>query len=112
MRWLEAQPSSWHVLADPGHAWKYGVSTRLAARKDTVLESTKDSALAMYDRAIAMRVAERTAAIGAYPDMTTDQLRQLDARYSLDAAIVESAFARHPFPELYRNGQFVIYDLR
>jgi hypothetical protein len=44
--------------------------------------------------------------------MTTDQLRQLDARYSLDAAIVESAFARHPFPELYRNGQFVIYDLR
>jgi hypothetical protein len=112
MRWLATQPPDWHVLADPGHAWKYGVSARLAARKDTVLESGKDSALAMYDRGIAMRVAERTAALGAYPDMTTDQLRQLDARYDLDVAIVEAALARHPFPELFRNGQFVVYDLR
>lgn len=112
MRWLAAQRPSWHVLADPGHAWKYGVSARLAARKDTLLESSKDSALAMYDRAIAMRVADRTVAIGAYPDMTTARLRQLDADYSLDAAIVETAFALHPFPELFRNGQFVIYDLR
>jgi len=112
MRWLETQPASWHVLADPGHAWKYGVSARLAARKDTVLESGKDSALAMYDRAIAMRVAERTAALGSYPDMTTDHLRQLDARYAIDVAVVEAPLARHPFPELFRNAQFVIYDLR
>ena len=112
MRWLETQPVAWHVLADPGHAWKYGVSARLAARKDTMLESGKDAALAMYDRAIALRVAERTAALGSYPDMTTDQLRQLDARYALDVAVVEAALARHPFPELFRNAQFVIYDLR
>jgi hypothetical protein len=112
MRWLREQPAHWHVLADPGHAWKYGVSARLAAEKDTVLELGKDSALAMYDRSIAMRVAERAAALGAYADLTAADLRALDARYELDAVIMEAAFPPAPLPELYRNSDFVIYDLR
>jgi hypothetical protein len=112
MTWLRAQPSKWHVLADPGHAWKYGTSARLAAEKDTVLEIGKDSALAMYDRTIAMRVAERAAALGAYAALTTDELRRLDAKYDVDVAIVDAADARHPLPELFRSAQFVIYDLR
>jgi hypothetical protein len=112
MRWLRDQPAHWHVLADPGHAWKYGVSARLAAEKDTVLELGKDSALAMYDRSIAMRVAERAAALGAYVDLTAADLRALDARYELDAVIMEAALPPAPLPELYRNSDFVIYDLR
>jgi hypothetical protein len=112
MTWLRAQPSKWHVLADPGHAWKHGTSARLAAEKDTVLEIGKDSALAMYDRTIAMRVAERAAALGAYAALTTDELRRLDAKYDVDVAIVDAADARHPLPELFRSAQFVIYDLR
>jgi hypothetical protein len=31
MNWLRAQPLSWHVLADPQHGWKYGVSVRVGA---------------------------------------------------------------------------------
>ena len=53
MNWLRAQPVNWHVLADPGHAWKYGSSVRVAARRDTLLESGKDSSMAMYDRDLA-----------------------------------------------------------
>ena len=112
LTWLRHQPPTWHVLADPGHAWKYGISVRLAAEKDALIETGKDSALAMYDRAIAMRVADRVAATGGYPDLTTAALRDLDARYALDVAIVETGAARHSLPELYRNTQFVVYDLR
>ena len=111
MRWLEGQPATLHVLADPGHAWKYGVGVRVAARKDTLLESVKDSAMAMYDRDSARRVAERSAALARFDEMTTDDIRSLDARFGLDAFVVE---ANRPFgfPVLYRNAQFVIYDLR
>ncbi len=43
MDWLKAAPPAWYVLADPGHAWKYGVSVRLAAEKDTLVEAGKDT---------------------------------------------------------------------
>ena len=111
MRWLERQPASLHVLADPGHAWKYGVGVRVAARKDTLLESVKDSAMAMYDRDSAMRVAARSAALARFDEMTTDDIRALDARFGLDAFVVE-ANRTFGFAVLYRNAQFVIYDLR
>ena len=29
MRWLTRQPVGAHVLADPGHSWKYGTSVRV-----------------------------------------------------------------------------------
>ena len=111
MRWLDQQPTEWHVLADPGHAWKYGSSVRVAARKDTVLESVKDSAIALYDRDNAMRVAERTRDLVDYERLTTTRVRALDAEYDLDAVVVESAHVLD-LPVLYRNAQFVIYDIR
>ena len=98
-------------LADPGHAWKYGVSVRLAGRKDTVLEMGKDTALAMYDREIAMRVADRAAALGDFDRLTTDAVRALDRKYALDVMIVESN-RTFELPVLYRNDGFVVYDLR
>lgn len=111
MAWLKRQPSDWHVLADPRHAWKYGVSVRLAAEKDTLLEVGKDPALATYDRAIAMRVADRSAALADFDRFTTAEVRALDARYGLDVLVVE-ADRTFDFPVLYRNAGFVVYDLR
>ena len=54
------------MLADPGHAWKYGTSVRVSAARDVFLEEVKDSALAIYSRDVASRVVERTAAIGDF----------------------------------------------
>src|SRR4029078_3485769 len=106
MRRTRQQRDGCHCLADPGHAWKFGVSVRIGGEKDTVLETGKDSALAMYDRTIAMRVAERAAALAGYPAPTTHALRALRARYGVDVAIVEAAPAPVSLPELYRNAQF------
>jgi hypothetical protein len=109
--WLRRQPGSWQVLADPGHAWKYGSSVRVGAERDTVLESVKDSALAMYDRSLALRVADRTAALGAFDRMTTREARALGTMYGADVLLVD---VTRPFdlPVLYRNTAFVVYDLR
>lgn len=111
MRWLGAQPSTVHVLADPGHAWKYGVGVRQAASRDTFLETVKDSAMAMYDRDVAMRVAERTALTARFEEMSAGEIRALDARFEFDLFVVDAA-RTFPFPVAYRNAQFVIYDLR
>lgn len=111
MTWLKAQPADWHVLADPGHAWKYGVSVRLAATKDTVLESIKDSALSLYDRDVATRVATRTRDLIDFDRLTLTRALELDATYDLDVLVVERDH-RLELPVLYRNDQFVIYDLR
>lgn len=111
MTWLKAQPASSYVLADPTHTWKYGVSVRFAAEKDTLLEFGKDSALAIYDREVAMNVTERLEALRDFPDLTAPDLRRLAARYGLDVVVLEVS---HPvdLPELYRNRQFVIYTLQ
>jgi hypothetical protein len=111
MRWLSTQPSDWHVLADPGHAWKYGVSVRVAANRDTLLESVKDSAIAIYDRNVAMRVAERARLTTEYDQMSEARLRLLDEKYDLDVAVVVAGRALN-LPLLYRNAGFAIYDLR
>jgi hypothetical protein len=111
MTWLQTQPADWHVLADPGHAWKYGVSVRLAATRDTVLESVKDSAISLYDRDIAARVLARTRDLIDFDLMTVTRVRALDASYDLDALVVERDHLLD-LPVLYRNDQFVIYDLR
>jgi hypothetical protein len=111
MRWLAAQPSDWHVLADPGHAWKYGISVRVGASRDTLIESVKDSAIAIYDRDIALRVAERGHLTAEYDQMSTARMRMLDDEYGLDVAVVAAGRALE-FPLLYRNASFAIFDLR
>ena len=111
MRWLATQPSDWHVLADPGHAWKYGVSVRVAANRDTLLESVKDSAIAIYDRDVAMRIGERAHLTQEYDQMSEARLRLLDEKYDLDAVVVTAGRALQ-LPLLYRNAAFAIYDLR
>lgn len=111
MRWLADQPADWHVLADPGHAWKYGISVRVGAGKDTVLESVKDSAVAIYNRDVAMRVADRARFTMEYDQMSMARVRMLDEKYDLDVVVVTAGHALD-LPLLYRNASFTIFDLR
>jgi hypothetical protein len=108
MAWLARQPVGTHVLADPGHAWKYGTSVRVSAGRDVFLEEVKDSAIALYSRDVAVRVVERTSAIGDFNTLTADRARELARRYDLDYLITEADL---PLDVAYRNAQFRIYGV-
>ena len=113
MTWIARHRSSasWHVLADPDHGWMYGSTVRVAARRDTLVEVTKDSALALYERGLAARVLGRLDAVGPWPDLTLSDVQRLDSRFGLDV-MVDEAHRTWALPELYRNDEFVVYDLR
>ena len=106
--WLARQGGHTHVLADPGHGWKFGTSVRVAAGLDVLLEEVKDSAVAIYSRDVAVRVVDHTSAIGDFPAMTAARARELALRYDLDYLVT---VADMPLPEAYRNAQFRVYSL-
>ena len=108
MAWLAAQPRGAHVLTHPGHAWLFGSSVRVAAARDVYLEETKDAALAMYSREVAMRVLGRTRDIGNYDRLTAGRARELAQRYGLDFLVAETPF---DLPLAYSNSRFKIYRL-
>ena len=109
MEWLRAQPLDAHVLADPGHAWRYGSSVRIAAARDVFLEEVKDSAVGMYSRDVAMRVLTRTRAIDDFTKLTSARARALGSEYDLDYLITEATLE---LPIAYANARFRIYKLR
>jgi hypothetical protein len=109
MRWLSRQPVTTHVLADPGHSWKYGTSVRVSATRDVFLEDVKDSAIAIYSRDVAQRVVERAAALGDFTALTPERARELAAKYDLNYLVTEG---RLDLPVAYENSQFRIYVLR
>ena len=109
MGWLSRQPVDTHVLADPGHSWKYGTSVRVSATRDVLLEDVKDSAIAIYSRDVAHRVVERAAAIGDFTTMTPDRARELAAKYDLNYLVTEGSL---DLPLAYKNSQFRIYSLK
>jgi hypothetical protein len=111
MRWVQTQPSDWLVLTDPDHGWKFGSSVRVAAWRDTVLESGKDTAMAMYDRDIAVRIADRRQALSTFADFTSEDVRSVGRRYGAHV-LVDRGNRRFALPVLYRNAEFVVYDLR
>ena len=43
------------------HAIMYGTSVRVAGHRDVLVESVKDTAVGMYDRAVALRTRDRIA---------------------------------------------------
>lgn len=110
LNWLRQQPANWQVLTDPSHA-KFGVSVRVGALRDTVLEQSKDAGLAIYERDIALRVAERRQALAGFESFGDDQIRTAARRFGADVALVERA-QQLSFPVLYQNQRFVVYDLR
>ena len=111
MAWIRLQPSDWLVLAHPDHAWLYGTSVRVAASRDVVVESVKDSAISMYDRGVAMRTADRLGALSSYETLDAQGARRLAQTYGAQVAVVD---ASHPLdlPLLHRNATFSVYDIR
>lgn len=109
MAWLGRTPLSTHVLADPGHLWRYGTSVRVSARRDVFLEEVKDVGMAIYSRSAALRIAERTRALGDFGALTPQSARALAARYDLDYLVTEKTM---DLPAAYRNPRFTIYRLR
>ena len=111
LNWLRQQPANWQVLADPNHAAKFGFSVRVGALRDTVLEQSKDASLAIYERDIALRVAERREALAGFESFGDEQIRTAARRFGADVALVDRT--QHlSFPVLYENQRFVVYDLR
>ena len=108
MRFVAQQPLSAHVLADPGHAWKYGTSVRVSAGRDVLMEEVKDSAVAIYSRDVAARVVDRTNALGDFSALTAARAVELARRYDLGYLVTETDLA---LPLVYRNSQFRIYAL-
>jgi len=109
MHWIARQPLDVHVAAAANHAFKYGVSVRVAACRDVLLEDDKDSAVAMYSRAIAERVVERRKALADFSSLTAESARELAMRFGVDYLVTESTL---PLREVYRNTQFRIYALK
>jgi hypothetical protein len=109
MRWLSRQPVATHVLADPGHSWKYGTSVRVSATRDVFLEDVKDSAIAIYSRDVAHRVVERAAALGDFTAIAAERAQALAAKYDLNYLVTERRLDLHT---AYENTQFRIYALQ
>ena len=99
--------SGW--LADPVHAARYGVSLRAAAGRDVLIEVLKDTAIAMYDRDIAMRVADRERALERHPWNTAEGARALAASYDLDYLVTDTPLA---LPPAHMSGSLFIYKIR
>jgi hypothetical protein len=110
MNWLASQPVDVHVMADPGHALLYGSSVRVAAHRDVVLEDTKDTAVALYSREIALRVGERRASLADFGRLSPERAATLSRQYEVDYLV--TAWSSLPFPVAYTNATFRIYDMR
>jgi hypothetical protein len=109
MRYAQTTDVRSHWIAHPDHTFLYGSGVRVSGRRDVFMERSKDPAIAMYDRAIAMRVAERLRAVGDFDALTADRARELASRYDLDYLITEMPLA---LPVAYRNGRFQVYRLQ
>lgn len=108
IRWASAQSARTHLLADPGHAWKYGAPLRYAGR-DVFLEEVKDVALAFYSRQAAGRVIERQEALGDFSALDAPAARMLASRFRLDYLVAERDF---DLPLVHQEGRFRVYALR
>ncbi len=109
MAWARTTPPSTGWLADPVHAALYGSSVRAAGHRDVLLDATKDSALAIYDRGIAMRVADRRRALEENAWNSVEGAHALARRYDLDYLVTSGSL---DLPVAYRAGSLTVYRLR
>lgn len=117
-RWVQAHtPKEAGLLADPGHAWKYGTSLRVSAERDVFLEDVKDASIGFYTRPVAIRVSERRVAAatvgwGDAGPLPAAPVAALASRYDLQYVVTERPIAKDGlFAEAYRNGRFFVYRL-
>jgi hypothetical protein len=108
MKWVSRTPKDSHILADPGHAWKYGTSVRVAGERDVYMEEVKDVALALYSRRVAMQVLGRIQDAHDFDALTPARAQSLAAQYGLDYLVVDRDIA---LPMVYRNARFRVYAL-
>ena len=91
------------------HAARYGTSLRMAAARDVFVEGTKDAAIGMYDRAIALRTRDRLRELGDFSSPTVEQIRALAGRYDLTYLVSEHP---HSLPLAFEAGVIRVYRLR
>ena len=108
MRFVATLPKDALVLADSGHAWRYGTSVRVSAGRDVFLEETKDSAVAIYSRDVAVRVVERIRALGDMATKSPAEIERLATQYGITHVVTTS---RLPLPVAFENAQFHVYAL-
>lgn len=109
MAWARTTDPRSGWIADPVHAARYGISLRAAAGRDVLIEALKDTAIAMYDRGIAMRVADRERALEQHPWNTAEGAGALATRYDLDYLVTDRPLA---LPLAHRAGSLFIYQIR
>jgi len=108
MRFVATLPKDAHVLADSGHAWRYGTSVRVSSGRDVFIEETKDSAVAIYSRDVAVRLVERIRALGDLSTRAPDDIVRLGEQYGLTHVVTEG---RMPLQPVFENAQFRVYAL-
>jgi hypothetical protein len=101
-------PRDAFVLADPGHAWKFGTAVRIGAERDVYLEETKDVAMAMYSRAAAARVAARIDQVAGFDALDEAAILALARREGLTVLVTER---RLGLPVLHVQGAVTVYQL-
>ena len=108
MRWARTTDRGSGWLADPLHAARYGTSVRVAGERAVFVEAIKDSALAMYDRNVALRTRERLEALGDFQALTAARAGELARSYDLDFLVTESVM---PLPVVFESGALRVYRI-
>jgi hypothetical protein len=109
MAWARTTDPGSGWLADPHHAALYGSTVRAAGHRDVLIDLLKDPAIAMYDRAIATRLADRERALATLAWDTPDGARALARRYGLDYLVIDRELN---LPLAHRSGSLFIYRIR
>ncbi|MDP6582269.1 MAG: hypothetical protein QF681_16570 [Vicinamibacterales bacterium] len=108
MAWSARTAPGTNLLVDPGHAWRYGSSVRVAGRRDVYLEEVKDTGMAIFSNPVARRVAERIQDLGDFTALTATTARALARKYDLHYLITTHQV---DLEIIHRSGPFVVYDL-
>jgi hypothetical protein len=74
-----------------------------------MVDQLKDPAIAMYDRTVAMRLADRERALATLAWDTPDGARALARRYGLDYLVIDRELE---LPLAHRSGSLSIYRIR
>jgi hypothetical protein len=108
MDWTAGTLPGTNLLVDPGHAWRYGSSVRVAGQRDVYLEEIKDTGMAIFSKSVAQRVAERLEDLGDFTALTAVTARELARKYDLHYLITTHDI---DLQIVHRSGSFRVYDL-